>query len=141
MLARRRLERRVSEEPEEERERQVQRARLGVVQDPEAERERQRRGVPELEQRPGDRDAEDELAGETGQLAAAGVGFGDELLEIGAPRLRGWRHRLLLRATAAQTTQGARRQARALFPDQGDRDNGLHAATIPCRYGESRLLT
>ena len=60
----------------------MQRARLGVVEDRPAELERQRRGVPELEQRPGDRDPEQDASREAGGLASAGIGFGDKLLEI-----------------------------------------------------------
>jgi hypothetical protein len=70
-----------AEEGEQQRHAEVQRARLGVVQDRPAEFERQRRGVPELEQRPGDRDREDQLAGEAARVAAAGVGVRDDLLQ------------------------------------------------------------
>jgi hypothetical protein len=62
----------------------VKRARFGVAEHPEAEHERQGRGVPELEQRPRDRDADDDPPGQAGRLASPGIGFGDELLEIDA---------------------------------------------------------
>src|SRR5690606_12078772 len=58
-------------------------ARLGVVQHADAKYERQRRGVPELEERPGYGHVEQDLRCETRGFAAAGVGFGDELLELG----------------------------------------------------------
>jgi hypothetical protein len=60
----------------------VQRARLRVVQDPDGEGEREGRGVPELEKRPGDCDAENDFAAEPGDLAAAGVRFGNDLLQV-----------------------------------------------------------
>ena len=60
-------------------------ARLGVVEDAEAERERQRRGVPELEQRPARaRPQKISCAVEPAGLAPAGVGLGDE--SAAAPR-------------------------------------------------------
>jgi hypothetical protein len=60
----------------------VQRARLGIVEDAPAQLERQRRGVPELEQRPADRDREDQLAGRAARRAAADLGVGDTLGEL-----------------------------------------------------------
>jgi hypothetical protein len=61
----------------------VQRPRLGVVQDRPAELEGQRRGVPKLEQRPADRKREDQLAGRPARRAAADLGIGDPLRELG----------------------------------------------------------
>ncbi len=78
------LERRIAEEAQEERDAQVQRARLGVVEDAPAQHEGQGGGVPELEQRPADRHEQDELAHRAADFAAAGVGIGDQLLEIDA---------------------------------------------------------
>jgi hypothetical protein len=58
-------------------------ARLGVVQDAEAEQERQRGGEPELEQRPGDRNAGNGGRGGADGFAPAGIGFGNERFQIG----------------------------------------------------------
>src|SRR5258706_3938252 len=70
----------------------MQRARLGVVEDADTENEREGRGVRELEERAADRGPEDELARGTGDLAAAGIRFRDELLEIHlSPRAPQWR--------------------------------------------------
>ena len=57
-------------------------ARLRIIQHTEAENERQRRSVPELEEGPEDRNREQDLRCEAGWLAAAGIGLGDELLEL-----------------------------------------------------------
>jgi hypothetical protein len=73
---------RKTEKGEKQRNAQVQRARLGIVQDRPAEFERQRRGVPELEQRPGDRDGEDQPAGNAARVAAAEIGVRDDLLKL-----------------------------------------------------------
>src|SRR5919197_6273079 len=50
-------------------------ARLAVVEDAEIEGVGEARRVPQLEQRPGERDREDDAPGETDGLAAAGVGL------------------------------------------------------------------
>jgi hypothetical protein len=71
-----------AEKGEEQADAEVQRARLGVVEDPPADLEGQRRGVPELPQRPGDRDGEDQLAGDAAGRPPPGIGVGDELLQL-----------------------------------------------------------
>ncbi len=80
-LARRALERRPGQEGQEHGERQVDGARLGVVQDAPTHRERQRRGVPVLEQGPGQRDGKDDVLRQPRGLAPARVGVGHELLQ------------------------------------------------------------
>jgi hypothetical protein len=71
-----------TEKGEQQTEAEVQRPRLGVVQDSPADLEGQRRGVPQLPQRPGDRDGEDDLAADAAGRAPPGIGVGDELLEL-----------------------------------------------------------
>ena len=78
---RRRAERRPGQKRQRERERQVNRPRLGVVEDAEAQHEGQRRCVPVLEQRPGQRQSEDHLGRGARRFAAAGVGLGNQLLQ------------------------------------------------------------
>ena len=87
-VARRRHEGRVRRERQEQREAQVKRARLGVAEDAEAQDVGQRRGVPELEQRPGDGDRIDQPSGTAARLAPAGIGFGDKLLQVDIRRHR-----------------------------------------------------
>jgi hypothetical protein len=77
-----RPDQRETKEGEEQPDGEVQRPRLGVVQDPPAQLEGQRRGVPELPQRPGDRDGEDDLAADAAGRPPPGIGVGDELLEL-----------------------------------------------------------
>ncbi len=70
-------------EGKEDREGQVDRARLGIVEDAQADDERDRRGEPELKQRPAKRDQHDEHADRPGGGAPAGVRGGDEFVELG----------------------------------------------------------
>ena len=81
--ARRALERRIGDEAQEDREGEVDRARLSVVEDEDAEGERQGRGVPELEERPRERDAHQGLGDGAGRRAASHVGLGHQFLELG----------------------------------------------------------
>ena len=81
VAARRTAEGRPGQKGQRQRERQVDGARLGVVEDAEAQHEGQRRRIPELEQRPGQRQAKDQPRREAAGLAPAGVGFGDQLLQ------------------------------------------------------------
>jgi hypothetical protein len=92
----------------------MERARLGIAEHTEAEHEGERRGVPQLEQRPRQRDAEDDPAGEAFGLAPAGVGFGDELFEIDARCGPGFHH-----ASPDATPQGGRSVC-ALRPASAD---------------------
>ena len=62
---------------------EVDRARFGVVEHAEAEGERQRRGEPELEQRPDERDAGDQLGENRACLPAARIGRSDHLIDFG----------------------------------------------------------
>ena len=78
-VARRPFQRRKGGEGQQEGERQMDDARLAVGDHAEIELVGQRRGVPELEQRPGQRDRENVLLFEAGRLAAPGIGFGDHL--------------------------------------------------------------
>ena len=63
VAARRGLEGRIAGKRQEQREAQVKAARLGVAEHAEAQHERQRRGIPQLEQRPGDATSMMALAG------------------------------------------------------------------------------
>ena len=83
VVARRGLEGRVAGEGQEQREAQMKAARLGVAEHAEAEHEGQRRGIPELEQRPRHGHRHDGLGGKPGRLAPADVGLGHQLLEVG----------------------------------------------------------
>ncbi|MNY10884.1 hypothetical protein D3C86_1438840 [compost metagenome] len=78
-VARRALERRIGEEGQQQGEGQVDRAGLGVVEHAEAEHERQRRGDPQLEQRPGQGQAGDHRGHRAHGQAAAHV-LGDQFL-------------------------------------------------------------
>src|SRR5439155_25731771 len=69
------LAERIREVTREEREPEMQRAHLGVVQDEGVERERQRRRVPELQQRPADAHRRQEEASDLDGLATAEVGL------------------------------------------------------------------
>ena len=90
-VARRGLAKGVREEAQEEPERKVQRPHLGVIQDEGVEGERQRRGVPELQQRPADAGHRQNCAANPGRLARAEIGFLDQL-----PNVRALDHRTLL---------------------------------------------
>jgi hypothetical protein len=87
-IARRRGEGGIGGERQEQRETQVKRARFRIAEDAEAEQKRQRRSIPELEQRPGDRHRIDQPPGLTCRLAPAGIGFGDKLLQVDIRRHR-----------------------------------------------------
>jgi hypothetical protein len=95
------LERGKEREREEDRDREVDGARLGVVEQAEAQDERQRRGVPDLEQRPATRDQREEEADPAAGLPATEVGLLDELLEL----LAAERLLLLHRASARYLIQ------------------------------------
>ncbi len=82
VLTRRRFKRGISREGEEECQAEMDRTRFGVVEDEDAENERKGRGIPELEQRPGDRHRENDPRREPGRFSAPGIRFGDELFEI-----------------------------------------------------------
>ena len=73
VVARRALEGGIGEEREKDREGQMDRARLGVVENPEPDHERDRRGDPDLEQRPEQRAAQNNLLGHARRLAAPGI--------------------------------------------------------------------
>ena len=75
--ARRALEGGERDKGQEDREHQVDRARLGVVEDSDAEDERQRRRVPDLEQRPRRGDEREQRTDVARGLTCAEVGFLD----------------------------------------------------------------
>ncbi len=81
-LARRRLERRERHERQEDRQREVDRAGLGVVEDAEPQDERERRGVPDLEDRPATGQESEERSDPPARVAAADVRFLDELIQL-----------------------------------------------------------
>jgi hypothetical protein len=81
-LARRALESRVGQEGQEDREGQVDGARLGVVEDADAQRKGQRRGDPQLEQAPAQRDGQQQPGHHRAGLASARVVVGDQLLDV-----------------------------------------------------------
>ncbi len=62
----------------EHRKSQMDGARFAVVEDQHAERKRQRRGDPELEQRPDDGHRREKNRRQADRFATAGIGFGDE---------------------------------------------------------------
>ena len=89
-IAGRGFQRRIGEEGQEQREAEMDCARFGVVEDAEAEHERQRRSVPELEKRPGDRNPEQDSTDCPARMPAARIGLRDQLFEnfeIDASRL------------------------------------------------------
>ena len=87
--ARRTLQRREEQVTEEEREREVNRARLRIVEHEHAKREWQRRSNPQLERGPSQRHVHHDPGRQPLRSPAAGIRFGDELpdLFIGHSRL------------------------------------------------------
>ena len=81
-LARRRPECREGSERQEDREGEVHRARLGIVEDPNTDYKRERRGVPDLEYRPRSRNHGKEGADFSRWLPAAQISLPDQLFEI-----------------------------------------------------------
>ncbi len=82
------LQRRIGHKGQEEREGQVNGARLGGIEDPEPEEVGQGRRDPQLEQRPGRGDTHQQLAGRPQWLARPGVGGGHHLLQVDFRALR-----------------------------------------------------
>ena len=81
VIARRGTESGIGQERQQHGERQVDGARLGVVEDEYVECERQWRGIPQLEQRPRQRNEKQQRGGNLGGgRARPGVGFGDQRL-------------------------------------------------------------
>src|SRR5690606_18644563 len=76
------FERRIGKECKEQRESEMNRAGFSIVEYTEAEDERKRRGIPELEQRPGDSSHQQHLARQTSGISASGIGFGHKLFEV-----------------------------------------------------------
>src|SRR5688572_23325319 len=60
----------------------MDRARLGIVQNKDAEHEWKRRRVPELKQRPRDRDPGQKSGRDSGRLPTTEIGLGHKLLKI-----------------------------------------------------------
>ena len=107
VVAWRAFERRIRGKGEEDGEGEVDGARFGVVEHEHAQRERQRRGDPELEQRPRQRHHQQQLGGETGGLASAGVGLGDDLLELFVGQLEAGLVLVFVRAGHEQRLSGS----------------------------------
>ena len=72
----------IGREGEEQSESEVERPRLGVVEDAEADHEGDRRGDPELEQRPCESDDQDQFACKARRRSPACVGGGDEFIQL-----------------------------------------------------------
>ncbi len=88
-VARRAPQRRKAGEGQEEGEGEMDDARLAVVEHADIEQVGQGRCVPELEQRPAERDGEDQASRQAGGLAAAGIRLRDHGLQRFARS--GWR--------------------------------------------------
>ena len=81
-VPRRGLGERIGEVGAEQRQRQMQRAHLRVVENEDAEGERQRRRVPELQQRPADAGRRQNQARRPDGLAPAEVGLRDQFADV-----------------------------------------------------------
>ena len=82
ILSRRAFERGVGHKAEKHRKSQVYRARLGTVEYTKADQKRQRRGDPQLKQRPYRCNAHQQIFGQAGGLAGTGITGGDQIFQF-----------------------------------------------------------
>src|SRR6266403_502903 len=87
-VAWRRFESWISHEAEQQRERKMDDAGLSVVEDTDTDHVGDRRGIPELEQRPCDGNHAERHADRAGRAAPAKIGLRDQFFEIDVARRR-----------------------------------------------------
>ena len=130
VVARRSLARGKRKEREKQPGRQMNRARLSVVEYTEAQRERQRRCIPELEEHPRQSDAKHDLAVNADGGASAEIGVDDELFDLIELAQLHFSSRLRRRLPVSSSRSLPQKQRRAV----------LAARLATARAGRSRLL-